>query len=118
MSSICIAKAIHIFAAKNVNVFENNLATTVNEFVINKLVKLTILCTTGPWFSIQTHAFDCKNLYITILITMTENNNLTSEYNAANRKYGADQLASDLDLHCVIKYVNLYQQPVSSYLLG
>ena len=33
----------HIFAAKNFNVFENTLATTVNKFVINMLVKLTML---------------------------------------------------------------------------
>ena len=39
---------IDIFAAKNINVFENTLATTVNEFVINELIKLTLLCRTGP----------------------------------------------------------------------
>ena len=38
-----IAKATHIFCSKNINVFENTLATTVNEFVINKLIKLTML---------------------------------------------------------------------------
>ena len=43
VSSFCIAKATHIFCSKNINVFENTLATTVNEFVINKLVKLTML---------------------------------------------------------------------------
>ena len=48
VSSFCIAKATHIFAAKKINVFENTLATTVNEFVINKSVKLTMLWTTGP----------------------------------------------------------------------
>ena len=31
------------FCSKNINVFENTLATTVNEFVINKLVKLMML---------------------------------------------------------------------------
>ena len=39
------AKATHIFAAK---MFENTLATTVNEFVINELFKLTMLWITGP----------------------------------------------------------------------
>ena len=29
-------------ALQNINVFENTLATAVNEFVINKLVKLTM----------------------------------------------------------------------------
>ena len=48
VSSFCIAKATHIFAAKIINVFENTLATTVNEFVINKLVKVAMLWTTGP----------------------------------------------------------------------
>ena len=48
MSSICIAKATHIFCSKNINVFENTLAITVNEFVINELVKLTMLSSTGP----------------------------------------------------------------------
>ena len=36
-------KATHIFSEKNINVFENTLATTVKEFVINKLIKLTML---------------------------------------------------------------------------
>ena len=39
---IFFAKATHIFAA-NIYVFENTLATTVTEFVINNLVKLTLL---------------------------------------------------------------------------
>ena len=36
------------FCSININVFENTLATTVNKFVINKLVKLTVLWTSGP----------------------------------------------------------------------
>ena len=39
VSSFCYSH----FCSKNINVFENTLATTVNEFVINKLVKLTML---------------------------------------------------------------------------
>ena len=35
------------FCSKNINVFEITLATTVNKFVINKLVKLKMLYTTG-----------------------------------------------------------------------
>ena len=31
------------FCSKNINVFENTLATTVHEFVINELLKLTML---------------------------------------------------------------------------
>ena len=36
------------FCSKHFNVFENTLATTVNEFVINELVKLTMLGINGP----------------------------------------------------------------------
>ena len=43
VSSFCIAKATYIFFSKNINVFENTLATTINELVINELVKLMML---------------------------------------------------------------------------
>ena len=33
---------------KNIDVFENTLATTVNEFIIYELIKLTTLWKTGP----------------------------------------------------------------------
>ena len=36
------------FCSKNINVLENTLAITVNGYVINKLVKLKMLWTTGP----------------------------------------------------------------------
>ena len=36
------------FCSKNINVFENTLATTLNEFISNELVKLRMLWTTGP----------------------------------------------------------------------
>ena len=42
--------AFHIFCSKHINVFEYTVATTVNKFVINKLVKLTMLWTTGLIF--------------------------------------------------------------------
>ena len=35
VSSFCFAKATHIFAAKNINVYENILAITVYKFFIN-----------------------------------------------------------------------------------
>ena len=46
---VCFAlqKLLAFWQQKN-NVSENTLATTVKEFVINKLVKLTVLWTTGP----------------------------------------------------------------------
>ena len=37
------------FCSKNINVLENTLATTVNKFVINEIVKLMMLSTTEPW---------------------------------------------------------------------
>ena len=48
VSSFCNAKASHIFCCMTVNLFQNTSATTVNEFVINKFVKLAVLLTTGP----------------------------------------------------------------------
>ena len=37
------SKSYSHFCGKNINVFENTLATRVNEFAINELVKLTML---------------------------------------------------------------------------
>ena len=45
-----VAFATQSFAANNINVFENTLATTINEFDINKLIKLTMLWTIGPCY--------------------------------------------------------------------
>ena len=54
VGSFCIAncKIYSHFCSENTNVFENTLATTVNEFVIFELVKLIILWTTKPrmWY--------------------------------------------------------------------
>ena len=41
LSRLCTAKATHILQ-QNINVFENTLAITVNEFVISELVKLSM----------------------------------------------------------------------------
>ena len=49
VSSFC--KSYSHFCSKNINVFENIIATTVNNIVINELIKLTVLLTTGPWLS-------------------------------------------------------------------
>ena len=51
MSSFCSAKATHIFSAKNIRILYIESAKTVNEMTLNKLVKLTTLCTTGPRMS-------------------------------------------------------------------
>ena len=45
---VCIAKAIHIFPAKNIRKLYIESAKTVNEMTLNELVKLTTLWTTGP----------------------------------------------------------------------
>ena len=45
MSSICSAKATHIFSAKNIRILYFESAKTVNEMTLNELVKLA---TTGP----------------------------------------------------------------------
>ena len=48
------------FCSKNIKVSKNTLVTTVNKFVINKLVKLTILWTTGPsYLLIQVNTCKC-----------------------------------------------------------
>ena len=44
-----LQKLLIFFCSKNINVFENTVATTVKQFVMNKLVKLMMLWTTGPW---------------------------------------------------------------------
>ena len=49
VSSFCIAKATHIFSAKNIKIMYIESAKTVNEMTLNELVKLTTLWTTGPW---------------------------------------------------------------------
>ena len=48
VSSFCIAKATHIFSAKNIRILCIESAKTVNEMTLNELVKLTTLWTTGP----------------------------------------------------------------------
>ena len=48
VSSFCTAKATHIFSAKNIRILYIESAKTVNEMILNELVKLTTLWTTGP----------------------------------------------------------------------
>ena len=48
VSSFCIAKATHIFSAKNIIILYIESTKTVNEMTLNELVKLTTLWTTGP----------------------------------------------------------------------
>ena len=45
MANIFLLKKCEMLlhCSKNIKVFENTLGTTVNEFVINKLIKLTML---------------------------------------------------------------------------
>ena len=84
VSSFCIAKATHIFSAKNIRILCIESARTVNERTFNELVKLTMLWTTGPRllkvanklnnFEIRLLMFSCvqRNLILkTILIMIT-----------------------------------------------
>ena len=48
VGSFCSAKATHIFSAKNIRILYTEFAKTVNEMILTKLVKLTMLWTTGP----------------------------------------------------------------------
>ena len=43
VSSFCSAKATHIFSAKNIRILYTEFAKTVNEMILNELVKLTTL---------------------------------------------------------------------------
>ena len=43
VSNFCITKKLLTFLQQNINSFENTLATTVNEFVIDEHIKLTKL---------------------------------------------------------------------------
>ena len=47
------ARATHIFSAKNIRILYIESAKIVNEMTLNKLIKLTMLWTTGPWFQKQ-----------------------------------------------------------------
>ena len=62
---IYFAAKMH-FCSKNTNAFENTSATTVNEFVINEFVKLTMLRTTGPRFFAKIASLEIgqKSMYI------------------------------------------------------
>ena len=46
------AKATHIFSRKNIRILCIESAKTFNEMILNELVKLTTLWTTGPWLRI------------------------------------------------------------------
>ena len=56
------------FWRKNINVYENTLATTVNKFVIIKLVKQTMLQTPGSRFQIP--VYNSRQEYCHILETI------------------------------------------------
>ena len=48
VSSFAFGKAIHIFFSKNNCELDTVFTRTVNILTTNELVKLTMLCTTGP----------------------------------------------------------------------
>ena len=49
VSSFCNAKATHIFSAKNIRILYIESTRAVNKMTLNKLIKLMMLWTTGPW---------------------------------------------------------------------
>ena len=49
MRSFCSAKASLIFSTKNFSVFGYKVVKHLTSWPLNKLVKLTMLWTTGPW---------------------------------------------------------------------
>ena len=55
VSSFCIAKATHIFSAKNIRILYIESAKIVNEMTLNDVVKLIMLWTTGPWSVLVFH---------------------------------------------------------------
>ena len=66
VSSFCSAKATHIFSAINIRILYIESAKTVNEMILNELVKLRTLWTTGPWLSankITWSKLSIQNLY-------------------------------------------------------
>ena len=80
------------FLHKIINVFENTLATTVNEFVINELVKLMMLWTTGPWF-----IFHC----LIILSCLHIKPKYFGPFLSVDPDQTQHYVASDLGLHCL-----------------
>ena len=66
-------KSYSLFCSKNINVFENALATTVNAFVINKLIKLTMLWITGPWLTSYMAADICEGIQILLFLFLHGN---------------------------------------------
>ena len=62
--SFCIAKATHIFSAKNIRILYIESAKTVNEMTLNELVKLTMLWTTGPRMPILHLHNRCNKKYL------------------------------------------------------
>ena len=49
--SFCTAKASLIFSTKKISVFGYKVIKHLKSWPLNKLVKLTMLWTTGPWFA-------------------------------------------------------------------
>ena len=62
LKKMCIAKATHIFSAKNIRILCIESAKTVNEMTLKELIKLTMLWTTGPWIRLRM----CKMMWICI----------------------------------------------------
>ena len=62
----------------------------------------------------QRNNININNVYVWLLTLLLLNTTCPVLANSID----PDQLASDLALHCVIKYVNFYQKPVLNNLTG
>ena len=67
VSSFCSAKATHIFSAKNIRILYIESTKTVNKMTLNELVKLTMLWTTGPWYSTSSQTLRAPSKYWNLL---------------------------------------------------
>ena len=78
-----LPKKTHLFSAKNIRILCTCIesAKIVNELTLNKLVKLTMLWTTGPWMSGK----QCRPFYV-----------------GQQQHYAA----SDQSLHCLLRPVS------------
>ena len=118
VSSFCSAKATLIFSAKNIRILCIESAKTVNEMTLNKLVKLTMLWTTGPWyfsyFSIKT----CCGYSLEMSQWVTSTGYLQHMFLLRNKKIvmWIPSLTLNFDLSTFHSHLKMFTDPVN-YLL-
>ena len=87
-----LCKCYSHFCSKNVNAFENTLAISDNEFVINELVKLTMLWTSGPrntpWTYQPYNRCGCININKLTSLLILIHSHLHMSHNVRKRTFG------------------------------